>query len=24
MERLRDVVAKQYRPGVIVDRTREG
>jgi 2-oxoglutarate ferredoxin oxidoreductase subunit beta len=24
MERLRDVVAKQYRPGVIVDRTLEG
>ena len=24
IERLRDVVAKQYRPGVIVDRTREG
>jgi 2-oxoglutarate ferredoxin oxidoreductase subunit beta len=24
MERLRDVVAKQYRPGVIVDRAREG
>jgi 2-oxoglutarate ferredoxin oxidoreductase subunit beta len=24
MERLRDVVAKQYRPGVIVDRTRVG
>jgi 2-oxoglutarate ferredoxin oxidoreductase subunit beta len=23
MERLRDVVAKQYRPGVIVDRTKE-
>ena len=24
IERLRDVVAKQYRPGVIVDRTGEG
>ncbi len=24
IERLRDVVAKQYRPGVIVDRTQEG
>ena len=24
IERLRDVVAKEYRPGVIVDRTREG
>jgi hypothetical protein len=24
IERLRDVVAKEYRPGVIVDRTGEG
>jgi len=23
IERLRDVVAKEYRPGVIVDRTKE-